>query len=59
MREENYNIDFKTKTIPITLRLDENELQTLKNTASQHGVGYSVIVKSLIYKFNRNLINFL
>ncbi|AVC43457.1 CopG family transcriptional regulator [Francisella tularensis subsp. novicida] len=59
MTEQNHNIDFKSKTIPITLRIDENELQTLKNTANQHGVGYSVIVKSLIYKFNRNLINFL
>ncbi|WP_265658078.1 CopG family transcriptional regulator [Francisella philomiragia] len=59
MREQNHNIDFKTKTIPITLRIDENELQQLKNTANQYGVGYSVIVKSLIYKFNRNLINFL
>ncbi|MED7820139.1 MULTISPECIES: CopG family transcriptional regulator [unclassified Francisella] len=59
MREENHTIEFKSKTIPINVRIDENELQTLKNTASQHGVGYSVIVKSLIYKFNRNLINFL
>ncbi|API85854.1 MULTISPECIES: CopG family antitoxin [Francisella] len=59
MREENHTIEFKSKTTPINVRIDENELQTLKNTASQHGVGYSVIVKSLIYKFNRNLINFL
>ncbi|AIT08958.1 CopG family transcriptional regulator [Candidatus Francisella endociliophora] len=59
MIEQNHNIEFKSKTIPVTLRIDENELQTLKNTASQHGVGYSVIVKSLVYKFNRNMINFL
>ena len=41
MREENHNIDFKSKTIPITLRIDENELQRLKNITSQHGVGYA------------------
>lgn len=59
MIEQNHSIDFKSKTLPITIRLDENELQQLKNIASEHGVGYSVVIKSLVYRFNRNLINFL
>jgi len=59
MREQNHTMDFKSKTLPITIRLDEHELQQLKSFASEHGVGYSVVIKSLVYKFNRNLINFL
>ncbi|MFC4892824.1 CopG family antitoxin [Pseudofrancisella aestuarii] len=59
MREQNHNLDFKTKTVPITLRIDENELQQLKNISKENGIPYATLIKSLIFRFNRNLINFM
>ena len=57
---ENIGIEFsKPKTEKITVRVDENELRQLRATAKENGIPFSLIVKNMIYKYNRGLVQFL
>ncbi|APC97353.1 hypothetical protein [Francisella frigiditurris] len=58
--EENRNIIFDEKKETIHIRVPKHEIDLLRSKCKQNGVdSYAPIIRSLIFRFNRNLINFM